>query len=321
MRRLTYDGAGGNEVVNLEKAEDPRVGDEEVLVAARYAGVNPLDVLQRDGKYPVPHGASQHLPGVEVAGTVVAVGRKVHRWAAGDRVMGLVAEGGLADRVLAHQHHLLPVPRDVTDLIAATLPEAVMTGYDALVRARTRMHDLVAIRGVNGGVGIATYQIAAAMGARPVGIARSAQMVESLSGAGVSAVAQADAASVFASPNGCAVMVELVGGPYVADDLELIRSGGRIVVVSIAAGDTAPISTKLLLDKRADLMGTVLRPRSTSEKSLLIAEVNLHVLPSIADGRVAVPVERVCAASEFKTAFDHLEAPGKIGKVLLDFDA
>ncbi len=319
MRRVTYDGAGGNEVVSLVSSDDPRIGDEEVLVAARYAGVNPLDVLQRDGKYPVPHGASQHLPGVEVAGTVVAVGSKVGRWDLGDRVMGLVNEGGLADRVAAHQHHLLAVPDQVTDLVAAALPEAVLTAFDALVRGRTRMHDRVAIRGANGGVGIATYQLATVMGARPLGIARSAAMADALSAIGVEAVAQESAAEAFSAPDGCAVMIELVGGAFVAEDLELIAPRGRIVVVSVAAGDSAPISTQLLLGKRADVMGTVLRPRSTAEKAMLVEEVRRHVLPFVADARVAVPVEKVFAADDVAAAFDHLETPGKIGKVILDF--
>jgi NADPH:quinone reductase len=116
MQRVHFSGAGGNEVVGLQTLEDPVVGDEQVLIAARYAGVNPLDVLQRNGQYPVPTGASPDLPGVETAGTVIAVGATVNRWAVGDRVMGLVSEAGLANRVLAHQDHLLAVPATTTDL-------------------------------------------------------------------------------------------------------------------------------------------------------------------------------------------------------------
>lgn len=317
MQRIRFTGAGGNEVVDLQTGPDPAVGDEQVLVGARYAGVNPLDVLQRDGHYPVPPGTSPDLPGVETAGTVMAVGDQVHRWAIGDRVMGLVPEGGLANRVVAHQDHVLAVPSATSDLAAATLPEAVMTAFDALVRARTQLRDVVGIRGINGGVGLATYQIAAAMGAVPLGIARSTRVIDELADLGINAVLESEFEAAVA--DGASVMVELVGGSYVAQDLHLLARGGRVVVVSVAAGNEALIPTHLLMSKRADLMGTVLRPRSTAEKTLLTAAVAQHVLPLVREHRLVMPVEEIFEAREAWKAFDHLAKPGKVGKVVLDF--
>ena len=319
MKRVYFLGAGGNEVLDLETLPDPRPGDEQVLVKVRYAGLNPLDVIQRNGKYPIPEGASPYHPGVEVAGTVIAVGAKVRRWTEGDRVMGLVPEAALADRVLAQQDHLLAVPEAISDLAAATLPEAIITGFDALQRARTQLGDRVVIRGVNGGVGLATYQIAKAMGAVPIGIVRSAQTAKNLDSLGVTAVLEDDLAAEVRERNGADIIIELVGGAYIAQDLRLMASGGRIVVVSVAGGNEATIPTNHLLGKRVDLMGTVLRPRTNGEKALLISAVRKHVLPLIAHGQLTIPVEDVFPVKNVADAFDHLEKPGKIGKVLLDF--
>jgi NADPH:quinone reductase len=319
MQRVRFNGAGGNEVVELETLQDPRPGEEQVLVHVRYAGVNPLDVLQRNGRYPVPEGASPYLPGVEVAGTVIAVGAKVRRWTEGDRVMGLVSEAALADRVLAHQNHLLAIPESISDLAAATLPEAAVTAFDALQRARTQLRDLVVIRGVNGGVGLAAYQIARAMGTLPIGIVRSAQTARDLEPLGVTALLEDDFAASFRERNGADVIIELVGGAYIAQDLHVLAPGGRIVVVSVAAGIEATIPTDLLLGKRADLMGTVLRPRTTSEKALVISAVRQHVMSLVVEGQLTIPVEKVYPATSVAHAFDHLEKPGKIGKVLIDF--
>lgn len=319
MQRVRFDGFGGNDVVQLQTLEDPRPGDEQVLVAARYAGVNPLDVLQRNGRYPVPHGASPELPGVEVAGTVIAVGAGVTRWRPGDRVMGLVPEGGLASRVLAHPDNLLTVPDEVSDLAAATLPEAVTTAFDALQRGRAQAGDTVAVRGVNGGVGLAAYQIAQAMGAVPIGIARSRDAVRTLRDQGVTVFLEEECAAALGELGGASVVIDLVGGEYIAHDLHLLAPGGRIVAVSIAAGTETCLPLGLLMSRRADLMGTVLRPRSTREKAELINYVERHVVPLLRDGALTMPVEQVFPAERVADAFDHLGRPGKVGKVLLEF--
>ncbi|WP_114905858.1 zinc-binding dehydrogenase [Ornithinimicrobium murale] len=321
MQRVRFDGFGGNDVVRLESLEDPRPGDEQVLIAAPYAGVNPLDVLQRNGQYPVPHGASPELPGVEVGGTIVAIGGRVTRWRPGDRVMGLVTEGGLASRVLAHQDHLLAVPDDVSDLAAATLPEAVITAFDALWRGRTRTKDVVLVRGVNGGVGIASYRIAESMGAMTFGIVRSSNTKQILRTYGITACLEDECSDALVEFGGASVIVDLVGGEYIDDDLRLLAPGGRIVAVSIAAGAHAKVPLDLLMSKRADLMGTVLRPRSISEKAKLIMEVERSVGPLIRSGALTLPVEQVFPAGRVADAFDHLQLPGKVGKVVLEFSA
>ncbi len=314
MLQVHFARPGGNEVVSLREEPDPEPAAEQVLVATRFVGVNPLDILQRDGNYPVPPGASAHLPGVEVAGSVVATGSGVTRWRPGDRVMGLVAQGGLADRVLAHETHLLPVPDDMSDTAAAAIPEVTITAYDALVRAGVGSGDSVIIRGVNGGVGIAAYQIAEAMGARPLGVVRSAEMVERVGTLGIRSVVQGDL-----EPHSAAAVIEMLGGQYVGEDLDLLTNRGRVVLVGLATGTDAQISLSTLLGRRLEVIGTTLRPRSTAEKALLVQDVERHVLPLLAEGVVSLPVEAVYPAERVTDAFDHLGSQGKVGKVLVEF--
>jgi NADPH:quinone reductase len=319
MRRVRYVGVGGNEVVRLESAPDAQPVGRQVLVRVQYAAVNPLDIIQRKGQYELPSGASADLPGVEVAGTVIAIGSQVLRWSVGDRVMGLVVEAGLADRVLADEAHLIPIPHSLSDLEAAALPEAVVTALDALDRARTTVCDVVGVRGVNGGVGLAAYQLAKAMGAAAVGIVRSSEVVQALEALGISVVLAADFIEYARQRGGADVIIDLIGGRYLAEDLRAMALCGRIVAVSLAAGNEATIPANLLLKYRIDLMGTTLRGRPVSEKAMVLADVEKRVLPLIANRQLVMPIEATYPANEVVAAFEHLDRPGKVGKVVLDF--
>lgn len=319
MQFIQFNGSGGNEIVSFESGNDPVPGTEQVLVAARYAGVNPADVLQRNGGYPVPADAPQDIPGLEVSGEVVVVGAGVRKWKVGDRVMGIVSGGGLADRVLAHQDHLWPVPEEMDEQSAAALPEALITAFDALNRVRAGLGDVVVVRGVNGGVGIAAHQIATALGATAIGIGRSAEALTVLNERGLRSVTSAESVGEIDALGGASAIVELVGGDFVADDLALLRVGGRIVVVSVAGGATPQVPLNLLMGKRADLSGTVLRGRASSEKGMLVADLQRRLGTALAAGGLQVPVDKVFAAKDAADAFDHLAQSGKVGKVLLDF--
>ncbi|RJQ85456.1 alcohol dehydrogenase catalytic domain-containing protein [Amycolatopsis panacis] len=320
MRFIRFNGHGGNEIVSLEEGPDPVPEPGQILVAARYAGVNPADVLQRNGGYPVPPDAPQDIPGLEVSGEVVAVGSRVRRWEVGDRVIGIVGGGGLADRVLAQDQHVWRSPAALGPAQAAALPEAVLTAFDALRRARVGLGDVVVVRGVNGGVGIAACHLVRELGGRAIGIGRSEAALQQVAALGITVALAAGAAEVVASLGNASAIIDLVGGEGVAEDLSLLRPGGRIVVVSTAGGLTAQVPLNLLMGKRADLMGTVLRGRSNAEKALLVGDLE-HRLSAVLGDRVSIPVDRVYQAEEATAAFDRLGEPGKFGKVLLDFGA
>src|SRR6266705_7136135 len=174
VRAIVFVGTGGREVMRVEERPDPVPGSEEVLVAARFAGINTADLAQRAGAYPAPPGAPQDIPGLEVAGTVIACGDAVRAWKEGDRVFGLVGGGGLADRVVVHERHVAAVPGRLTDQEAAAAPEIFITSHDAIrTQAGLRPGDVLLVNGANGGVGTAGVQVGVCSGARVLANARA----------------------------------------------------------------------------------------------------------------------------------------------------
>ena len=174
MKCVVYRGTGGPEVIAIEERPDPTPGRFEVLIAATFSGMNPADVLQRMGKHPVPAGSPKDVPGLETAGTIVAVGDGVSAFSVGDRAMGLVGGGGHASMVVAHERELMRVPDVLDDLHAAAVPEAYLTAYDAIVsQSGLRAGDVLLVNGASGGVGTAAVQMARSMDVKVVASVRS----------------------------------------------------------------------------------------------------------------------------------------------------
>ena len=318
MRAIVYTGTGGREVMRLEERPDPVPGSEEVLVAARFAGINTADLAQRAGAYPAPLGAPQDVPGLEVAGTVVAKGAAVRDFAEGDRVFGLVGGGGLADRVLVHERHATRVPERLSDEEAAGVPEAFITSHDAIVtRGALGLGDVLLVNGANGGVGSAGVQIGVVAGARVFASARSAH--GQLAELGAEAVLPDDAVAAVQAAGGADVVLELVGAPNVDRNLDALATKGRIVVVGTGAGTDADLSLRKLMHKRATIHGTVLRARPLEEKAAAVQAFAHEVVPHLASGRMRAIVDRVFPVEEAADAFDHMAGSGKFGKVLLAF--
>jgi NADPH:quinone reductase-like Zn-dependent oxidoreductase len=320
VRAVTFTGAGGNEVVMVAERPDPVPVAHEVVVAARYAGLNWADLGQRAGNYPAPPGAPADIPGLEAAGVVASAGPGVLAWQPGDRVFGLVGGGGLADRVAVHERHLAAVPAGLPDDIAAAVPEAYITAHDAVfTRAGLRLGEILLVNGANGAVGSAAVQLGLAAGARVVANVRSAGSATALEHQGALIVSPQTAAQRLAELGGADVVLELVGAPYLDLDLEAISAQGRIVVVGTAGGGDAAISLGRLMGKRASLYGTVLRARPMEEKAAAVRAFVRSVLPLLAAGRIAPVIDRVFDAAQVTAAFDYLQRPGKSGKVLLEF--
>ncbi len=322
MRAVVFTGAGGNEVIRLQERPDPVPQGGELLVAVRYAALNPADAAQRDGHYPAPPGSPADVPGIEVAGTVLAAGPTALRFQPGARVFGLVGGGGLADRVVVHERHVAPVPERLDDLAAAAVPEAFVTAHDAvLAQAGLRPGELLAVNGANGGVGTAAVQIASVAGARVLGTVRDTELRERVAALGADVVAPAELVEAARARGGADVVLELVGAPNLGPDLEALATKGRIVVVGTGAGADAALSLRLLMGRRARVLGTVLRARPLEEKAAAVRAFEREVLPHLASGRIGPLVDRVFPADQAAEAFERLEAPGKLGKVLLDFGA
>ena len=320
MRAVTFDGAGGNEVVRVEDRPDPVPADHEVVVAARYAGVNWADVAQRAGHYPAPPGSPADIPGLEVAGLVQAAGPGVRTWRAGDRVFGIVGGGGLADRVRAYERHLVAVPDDMADDIAAAVPEAYITAHDAIfTRCGLELGEVLLVNGANGAVGSAAVQLGLAAGARVVASIRSPGTGKALAAAGAIVASPDEVAGQLAALGGASVVVELIGAQNLEADFGVLAVKGRIVVVGTPAGADGAISLRALMGKRASLYGTMLRARPVEEKAAAVQAFARSVLPLLAAGRALPRVDRVFPAAQAAAAFDYLVQPGKSGKVLLDF--
>src|SRR6476646_4878078 len=285
MRAIVFTGAGGAEVMSLEERPDPVPGSDEVLVAATHSGINPADLHQRAGGYPAPPGAPADVPGLEVSGTVVAVGRNVSEWREGDRVFGVVGGGGHADRAVVNARHVARIPDRLGDEQAAAVPEAFITAHDACYpQARLHPGERLLLKGANGVVGLA------ALGAEPVSLedAKNAD-----------------------------VILELVGSPNLAGNFEAVALRGRIVIVSTAAGSTAEMTLRALMGKRATMIGTVLRARPIEQKGAAVQAFADQVVPLLGSVAIDPVVDRVFPAEQAAVAFDDMAQPGKFGKVVL----
>ena len=311
MRAVVFDGAGGAEVMRLEQRDDPVPGRGQVLVAATHAGLNPADLLQRAGRYPAPPGSPTDIPGLEVAGEVVACGDDATGWAPGDRVFGIVGGGGLSDRVVVDARHVAAVPDSLTLEQAAAVPEAFITAHDAIVtRCGLRAGETLLVNGASGGVGLAAVMLGLAGGARVLANARSHR--DRLAELGAEPVE-------LAGVRDADVILELIGAPNLDADLDAVATLGRIVVVGTGAGHSFEMSLRKLMGRRATLAGTVLRARPSEQKAAAVQAFAGQVVPLLASGAVRPVIDRVFAAADAAAAFDHLAAPGKYGKVLLEF--
>jgi NADPH:quinone reductase-like Zn-dependent oxidoreductase len=317
---VTFTGAGGNEVVAVVERPDPVPAAEEVLVAARFAGLNWADVSQRQGHYPPPPGAPKDIPGLEVSGVVVAAGDAVRGWHVGDRVFGLAGGGGLADRVVVHERHVTAVPANLADEVAAAVPEAYITAHDAVfTQCGLELGETLLVNGANGAVGSAGVRLGLAAGAQVVANVRSTDTARVLAADGALVVTPDSAADRVAALGGADVILELIGAPNLDFDFSALALKGRIIIVGTTAGQEGAVSLRTLMGKRASLRGTMLRARPLEEKAAAVQAFDRSVVPLLAAGRVLPDIDRVFPAAEAAAAFDYLTKPGKAGKVLLDF--
>lgn len=293
---------------------DPVPGLGEVLVRVRAAGLNSADRLQVRGFYPAPPGSPPDIPGLELAGEVVELGPGADRFAVGDRVMAVVGGGGQAELCVVHQRHLLAIPDGVDWAAAGGFPEAFTTAHDALfTQAGLAMGERLVVHGAAGGVGLAGVQLGVAAGATVVATVRNESLRDAVGEFGATVVAPAD----FVDHGPFDVVLELIGGPNLADDVRSLATGGRITIIGAGAGATAELSLLDLMGKRGRIHGSTLRARSLEDKAAAARAVERHVLPLLADGRVRVPVEATVPMAEAAAAYEQFTAGGKLGKIVL----
>jgi putative PIG3 family NAD(P)H quinone oxidoreductase len=300
--------------VTVEEHPDPEPGSGEVLVRVRAAGLNGADMMQRRGLYPAPPGAPQDIPGLELAGEVAACGPGARRFSAGDRVMGIVAGGGQAELASVHERVLMPVPDDLEWLAAGGVPEVFTTAHDAIfTQAGLKPGEHLLVHGGAGGVGTAAIQLGRAAGARVTATVRDDALRQEVARLGATVIAPGG----FGEHGPFDVVLELVGAPNLATNVNSLATGGRIVVIGISAGAKGDLHLGALMGKRGQIMASTLRARPLEEKALTARALERSVLPLLASGAVTVPVAASYPLAEAEAAYDHFAAGGKLGKIVL----
>ncbi len=328
MKAIRITERGGPEVLQIQEVEDPSPGPTEVVVEVKATAINRADLLQCLGMYPAPPGVPTDIPGLEYAGVVSSLGSNVTRWRAGDRIMGIVGGGAFAQKVVVHEREAVPIPPGMTLTDAAAVPEAFFTGFDALVlQGSLRSGERVLIHAVGSGVGTAAVQIAAAIGAEVLGTSRSQAKLEKAKPLGLShPVLASPSAPHFADKvkeatggAGVDVVLDLVGGDYLAETLASLSSGARVLLVGLLAGAAATVELRILLAKRIKLIGTVLRSRPIEEKILLARAFERQVLPLLAARRLRPVVDSVFPAARIHEAFSRLTGNESFGKIVVEW--
>ena len=324
MFAVTMSRPGGPEVLGWGEVDPPVAGAGDVVVDVRAAGVNNADLLQRQGHYPVPAGASPIL-GLEVSGVISGIGADVVGWSVGDRVCALLTGGGYAEQVAVPADLLLPVPAGVDLVSSAGLPEVACTVYSNLaMNAGLRAGETLLVHGGGSGIGTFAIQWAKAVGARVVTTAGSAAKLDRCLELGADHVVNYRTHDFVAETRaatggvGADVVLDIVGGDYLARNIETLAPDGRLVVIgSAGGGGAAPLDLGILMRKRASVSATTLRARPHAQKAAIVAAVRAEVWPLVDLGRIRPVVDSVFSMTDAGHAHALLAAGATVGKVLL----
>jgi NADPH:quinone reductase len=325
MTAIAIRAPGGADMLVPEQRPLPRPGEREVLVKVAAAGVNRPDVMQRKGLYPPPAGATD-IPGLEIAGEVVALGAGVTRWNLGDNVMALVVGGGYAEYCAAHESHALPIPAGLTLVAAAAIPETFFTvWHNAFERGRLKAGETLLVHGGSSGIGTAAIQLGKAFGARVIATAGSAEKCDACRrlGADLAINYKAEdfvtAAKAATNGGGADVILDIVGGDYIERNYEAAAVEGRVVQIAFQRSSKASVDFRRIMLKRLTHTGSTLRARSVADKGAIAKAVETHVLPLIAAGKVRPLIDSTFPFVQASVAHARMETSAHIGKIVLTF--
>lgn len=323
MTAIAISRPGGPDVLVPQERPVPQPGENEILIRVAAAGVNRPDVLQRAGAYPPPKGASD-LPGLEVAGEVVALGPNVMRWKLGDKVTALTPGGGYAPYAVTDAGHALPVPAGLDMIQAAAIPETFFTvWHNVFQRGRLQSDETLLIHGGSSGIGTTAIMLAKAFGATVIVTAGSPEKCETCRklGADVAINYKAEdwAAAVRQATDkrGPDVILDMVGGSYIAKNYEVAALEGRIVNIAFLEGSKVEIDFVRLMTKRLSHMGSTLRAQSVTAKAAIAAAVEEHAWPLLTEGRCRPLIHAVFSLAEAAKAHALMESSSHSGKIVL----
>src|SRR3984893_1427017 len=323
MTAIVIRSPGGPDMLVPQERPVPSLGEHEVLVKVAAAGVNRPDVMQRKGLYPPPPGATD-IPGLEIAGEVVALGPKVERWKIGDKVMGLVIGGGYAQFCPLHERHALPIPPTLSLIEAAALPETTFTvWHNVFERGALKAGETLLVHGGSSGIGTVSIQLAKAMGARVITTAGSAEKCDACRRLGADVAINyktEDFVSLTKRATGgrlAEVILDMWGGVYIERNYEAAAVEGRIVQIAFQGSPRANVDFRRIMLKRLHHTGSTLRSRAVADKAAIAAAVERNVWPLIAAGKVRPVMDSPFPFSEGAKAHARMESSVHIGKIVL----
>ena len=324
MRAVEITSFGPPDVLKIVERPDPFPAAGEILIDVAAAGVNRPDVIQRLGKYPPPPGASD-LPGLEVAGTVAALGGDVRGWSIGDPICALVAGGGYAERAAVPHEQCLPIPKGLTAIQAAGIPETFFTVWtNVFQRGTLKAGETILIHGGTSGIGTTAIQLAKAFGARVLTTAGSDAKCDATRKLGAEHAFNYKTQDWVAEGKrvtdgrGVNLILDIVGGDYMGRNLDLLSIEGRLLQIAFLKSPKAELDFSVMMRKRAWITGSTLRPRSPEEKGVIARDLLAHVWPLLEKGAVAPVIHKVFPFADAAAAHRMMEESSHIGKLILD---
>lgn len=327
MRAVYIAEFGAPENLEIRDIPEPQKPlKTQVLVRVKAAGLNRADLLQVAGQYPPPTGYSPNLPGLEFAGEVVAIGSEVNEWKIGDRVFGITAGESQAEYLLTDSNLIVRIPENLSFPEAAAVPEAFITAHDAIFTlGDLRKGDSLLVHAVGSGVGLAALQIAKVKGATVIGTSRTADKLLKCNDFGLDhgivtvEVNFADKVKEMTGGKGVDVILDLVGAAYFEQNLGSLAVKGRLILVGLTSGRTAEFNLGLALQKRARIIGTMLRGRPNDEKAAVTKLFAKEIVPLFESGAIKPNIDRIFSANEVVAAYNYLKSNVSFGKVVMEF--
>lgn len=326
MKVVVITQPGAPEVLQLTERPQPVPLSHEVLIKVAVAGINRPDVFQRKGNYPPPPGAPQDIPGLEIAGTIEAVGDNVTQWKPGDRVCALVIGGGYAEYCTAPEGSCLPVPDNLTLIEAASLPETFFTVWSNVYdRARLQPGQSLLVHGGSSGIGVTAIQIAKALGSTVYVTAGSEDKCRFCEQLGADKAINykqenfAEAIAQLTKRQGVDVILDMIGGDYTPLNLQALGNEGRLVMINSMNGKDVQVDLSIVMRKRLNITGSMLRSRDVEFKAAIAQQLKEHVWPLLTNGKIKPVVHEVFQAANAAKAHELMESSEHIGKIVLEF--
>lgn len=327
MKAVVNTGAGGPEVLEIQDRPIPEPGVSQVRIKVHASALNRADLSQRLGRYHAPPGAPHDIPGLEYAGVIDSVADDVTMWKPGDRVMDILGGGGHAEFVCTHEREVIAAPSNLSFDEAAAIPEVFLTAYDAIFsQLDVRPGESLLVHAIGSGVGTAALQLASNAGVHVIGTSRTAAKLEKAASlglrAGVLIVDDSWPATVkeVAGAGGVDAILDLVGGAYLAGNVESLALRGRLISVGLTGGSRSELDLGAVMRKRLRMVGTVLRARPLEEKIVLAREFSARMISEFENGSLRPVIDRVIPFADIRKAHKAMESNQSFGKIVLTWD-